>query len=112
GSEGRLMVDGDPDPSCLPVTWEGLPGAVREGGEVYLADGRIRLRVLSGGGDEVRCEVEVGGRVGSHQGLNLPGADVPLPSAGQADLAWVDFAVEHGIDILAISFVRRAEDLI
>ena len=47
----------------------------------------------------------------SHQGLNLPGADVTLPSAGRDDLAWVDFAVEHGIDLLAVSFVRRAEDL-
>src|SRR3954453_1991940 len=112
GSEVRLTVDGEDDPSCLPVTWEGLPDAVREGGEVYLADGRIRMRVLSGGGSEVRCEVEVGGRVGSHQGLNLPGADVGLPAAGEADLAWVDFAVAHEIDILAISFVRRPEDLV
>jgi pyruvate kinase len=112
GSEVSLKVDGEGDPSCLPVAWEGLPGAVREGNEVYLADGRIRLRVLSSHATEARCVVEVGGRVGSHQGLNLPGADVPLPSAGQADLAWVDFAVEHGIDLLAVSFVRRAEDLV
>ena len=85
--------------------------AVRTGGEVYLADGRIRLRVLEAGDDEVRCSVEVGGRVASHQGLNLPGADVGLPAAGREDLAWVDFAVEQGIDLLAVSFVRRAEDL-
>ncbi len=111
GAQVSIKVDGEGDPACLPVTWEGLPGAVREGNEVYLADGRIRLRVLQSGAGEARCEVEVGGRVGSHQGLNLPGTDVPLPSAGQADLAWVDFAVEHGIDLLAVSFVRRAEDL-
>ena len=78
---------------------------------VYLADGRIRLRVLETGDDEVRCAVEVGGRVSSHQGLNLPGAEVGLPAAGREDLAWVDFAIEHGIDLLAVSFVRRAEDL-
>ena len=47
----------------------------------------------------------------SHQGLNLPGAEVGLPAAGREDLAWVDFAIEHGIDLLAVSFVRRAEDL-
>ena len=99
------------NPTRLPVSWEGLPGAVREGGEVYLADGRIRLRVESKDAESVRCRVEVGGPVASHQGLNLPGADVTLPSAGQHDLAWVDFAVEHGIDLLAVSFVRRAEDL-
>jgi pyruvate kinase len=99
------------DPARLPVSWDGLPGAVREGGEVYLADGRIRLRVESTDAESARCRVEVGGPVASHQGLNLPGADVTLPSAGRDDLAWVDFAVEHGIDLLAVSFVRRAEDL-
>ena len=67
--------------------------------------------MLEAGDDEVRCSVEVGGRVSSHQGLNLPGAEVGLPAAGREDLAWVDFAIEQGIDLLAVSFVRRAEDL-
>jgi pyruvate kinase len=49
--------------------------------------------------------------VASHQGLNLPGVELPLPAAGREDLEWIDFAVEHGIDLLAVSFVRRAEDL-
>jgi pyruvate kinase len=95
----------------LPVSWEGLPDAVSEGDEVYLADGRVRLRVLGAGSGEVRCAVEVGGTVASHQGLNLPGTEMPLPSAGRADLEWVDFAVEQGIDLLAVSFVRRPDDL-
>ena len=95
----------------LSVSYEGLPEAVTKDGLVYLADGRIRLRVLEAGDDEIRCSVEVGGRVSSHQGLNLPGAEVGLPAAGREDLAWVDFAIEHRIDLLAISFVRRAEDL-
>jgi pyruvate kinase len=95
----------------LSLSWEGLPAAVKPGDEVYLADGRIRLRVLETAARDVRCEVEAGGTVSSHQGLNLPGADVTLPSAGHEDLAWVDFACEQGIDLLAISFVRRAEDI-
>ena len=98
-------------PEQLEVSWDGLPGAVREGGEVYLADGRIRLRVEDKDADSVRCTVEVGGPVSSHQGLNLPGAEVTLPSAGRDDLAWVDFAIEQSVDLLAVSFVRRAEDL-
>jgi pyruvate kinase len=112
GSEVTLTVDGQAHAAGhLPVSWSGLPGAVSEGGDVYLADGRIRLRVLERSATEVRCIVEAGGRVSSHQGLNLPGADVALPAAGQEDLAWVDFAIEQGIDLLAVSFVRRAEDL-
>jgi pyruvate kinase len=99
------------DSTTLPVSYEGLPKAVRLDGEVYLADGRIRLRVQEKDDTSVRCLVEVGGPVSSHQGLNLPGAEVALPSAGRDDLAWVDFAITHGIDLLAVSFVRRAEDL-
>ena len=96
---------------CLSVSYDDLPQAVSPGGEIYLADGRIRLRVASATGDQVRCTIEVGGRVASHQGLNLPGASVGLPAAGREDLEWVDFAVEQEIDLLAVSFVRRAEDL-
>ncbi|MGH2950505.1 MAG: pyruvate kinase [Solirubrobacterales bacterium] len=95
----------------IGVSWDGLPGAVSPGGEIYMADGRIRLRVEAIADGEVRCAVEVGGPVASHQGLNLPGAEVHLPAAGREDLDWVDFAVEQGIDLLAISFVRRAEDI-
>jgi pyruvate kinase len=98
-------------PERLSVSYDGLPDAVQPGGEVYLADGRIRLRVEEAGEGEVRCTVEVGGRVSSHQGLNLPGADVQLPAAGREDLEWVDFAVAQEIDLLAVSFVRRAEDV-
>ncbi len=112
GSELTLTTDeriGAAD--HLPVSWEGLPSAVREGDEVYLADGRIRLRVLDKTREAIRCTVEVGGRVASHQGLNMPGTEMPLPSAGRADLDWVDFAVRERIDLIAVSFVRRAEDL-
>ena len=95
----------------LSVSFSELPEAVQPGGEIYMADGRIRLRVDETTKDEVRCTVEVGGRVASHQGINLPGAGSTLPAAGREDLEWVDFAVKQGIDLLAVSFVRRAEDL-
>jgi pyruvate kinase len=95
----------------LPLSWDGLPKAVSPGDEVYLADGRIRLRVLETAPTRVRCEVETGGPVASHQGLNLPGSEVGLPAAGREDLEWIDFAIEHDVDLLAISFVRSAEDI-
>jgi pyruvate kinase len=98
-------------PDHLPVSWDGLPSAVHEGEEIYLADGRVRLRALRTAPDQIVCEVEVGGAVASHQGLNVPGTDVPLPAASRTDLDWVDFAVSQGVDLLAVSFVQRAEDL-
>ena len=96
---------------CLSISSPDVLNALGEGDTVYLADGRIRLRVLEKRGDDVSCRVEAGGPVASHQGLNVPGTDLPLPSASREDLAWVDFAVEQGIDMLAESFVQRAEDL-
>jgi pyruvate kinase len=96
----------------LPVSWEGLPAAVEAGDHVYLADGRVRLRVLEPArGGEVRTEVEVGGPVASHQGINLPGVDASMPALGTEDIRWVDFSVDHGVDLIAVSFVRRAADV-
>jgi pyruvate kinase len=95
----------------LIVEWDGFAKAVRVGDPVFLADGRVRLSVTSVSGGEVTCEVEAGGAVSSHQGVNLPRADTDLPETGASDEPWIDFACEHGIDLLAVSFVRRPADL-
>jgi pyruvate kinase len=110
----RLVLTTTPvagDSDCISVSWSGLPGAVDRGDTVFLADGSIRLRVTDSSEEEVVTQVEVGGSVASHQGINVPRADAPLPTLGEADLAWVDFAVEQGIDLLAVSFVGSREDL-
>jgi pyruvate kinase len=99
------------DAEHIPVSWPGISSALHAEDQVYLADGSIRLRVVGSQDDSVDTEVEVGGPLASHQGLNLPGADTSLPSVAPDDLGWVDFAVEHGIDLLAVSFVRQASDL-
>jgi pyruvate kinase len=95
----------------LTVQWDDFEKAVKVGDPVFLADGRVRLRVTSVAGGEVICEVEAGGAVSSHQGVNLPGADHELPETGASDEPWIDFACENGIDLLAVSFVRRPSDL-
>jgi pyruvate kinase len=95
----------------LPVMWDGIAAAVSKGDPIFLADGRVRLRVASASATEIVAEVEAGGAVSSHQGVNLPGADTELPDAGAHDREWVGFACEHGIDLLAVSFVRRPSDL-
>jgi pyruvate kinase len=94
----------------MAVSWPGLPRAVNEGDVIYLADGRIRLRVEDVDGSDVATRVEVGGAVSSRQGINVPG-DASLPAVGESDIAWIDFALEHDVDLLAVSFVRSAEDL-
>jgi pyruvate kinase len=102
-------VEGDAD--TIPVSWSGLTEALHRDDPVYLADGAIRLRVLEPHESDVECEVEVGGALSSHKGMNLPGADTPLPAVAESDLEWVDFSVRQGVDLLAVSFIRRAADL-
>jgi pyruvate kinase len=108
----RGETNGTPgNAELLTVQWEGFAKAVREGDPVFLADGRVRLKVLAVTGDEVTCEIEAGGAVSSHQGVNLPGADTELPETGATDEPWIDFACDNAIDLLAVSFVRRPSDL-
>ncbi len=101
------QVEGDGE--TIPVSWPGVT-TLREGQLVYLADGAIRLRVRDPDKGEVDCEVEVGGTLSSHKGMNIPGG-APLPAATENDLDWVEFAVKHGVDLLAVSFVSSAGDL-
>ncbi|HET8640210.1 MAG TPA: pyruvate kinase [Solirubrobacterales bacterium] len=100
------QVEGDRE--TIPVAWPGVT-SLREDERVYLADGAIRLRVGEAEADGIDCEVEVGGTLSSHKGMNIPGATAPATTDG--DIGWVEFAVAHGIDLLAVSFVSSAGDL-
>ncbi|HEY1596241.1 MAG TPA: pyruvate kinase [Thermoleophilaceae bacterium] len=95
----------------LPVQWPGLAEIMHEGDVAYLADGAIRLKVSSVTNGEVFTEVEVGGTLASRQGLNLPNVTMALPAVSEEDLRLIDAGVEMGVDLLALSFVRRREDL-
>jgi pyruvate kinase len=113
GERLQLTVDGDTpgDERRVPVSWPGMLEALNPGDPVFLADGSIQLRVERVGGGAVECEIEVGGALSSHKGMNLPGADLGLPAVDEDDLQWVDFAVRERFDLLAVSFVRSAADL-
>ncbi|MFN2615650.1 MAG: pyruvate kinase [Thermoleophilaceae bacterium] len=95
----------------LPVAWQGLAELVSEGDICYLADGAIRLRVEDVRDAEIVARVEVGGSVASRQGINLPNVTVSLPAVSQDDLALIDAGLDMGLDFVALSFVRRREDL-
>jgi pyruvate kinase len=99
-------VEGDSE--TIPVTWPGVTSLAQDE-PVYLADGSIRLRVRGPEDGGIDCEVEVGGTLSSHKGMNVPG--IETPAATTVDLGWVEFAVEQGIDLLAVSFVSTAADL-
>jgi len=96
----------------LSTTYAGLPGDVRPGQQILVSDGAIVLEVTGVAGNRVRCRVVVGGRLAEHQGINLPGADVSAPSLTQKDLADLQFCLERKVDFVALSFVRRPQDIL
>jgi pyruvate kinase len=103
----------DGDAKRMAITWAGLAETVEAGEIVYLADGAVRLRVTGTrpGDGEIDAEVEVGGAVASRQGLNIPGETAALPSVPEEDLEHVRTGEKIGVDLVALSFVRRAEDI-
>ena len=113
GSEVTLVAGEDEQPgdSRLPVAWPGFAELVEVGQVVYLADGAVRLRVGEVAGEEVRARVEVGGTLASRQGINLPNVTVSLPAVSGEDLELIDAGIAMGVDFIALSFVRRREDL-
>ncbi|GAC1524148.1 MAG: pyruvate kinase [Thermoleophilaceae bacterium] len=99
------------DAARLPVAWAGLADLMAPDDVAYLADGAIRLRVREVSDGEVLMAVEVGGSVASRQGLNLPNVTMSLPAVSEDDLRLIDAGVEMGVDLIALSFIRRREDL-
>jgi pyruvate kinase len=102
------------DGARIPVSWGGLAGAVDPEDVIYLADGAIRLRVkrVRAGDGEIETAVEVGGTVATRQGLNIPGSTRGLAAVPEEDLDMLRFGESIGVDIVALSFVRSAEDVL
>ena len=114
GTGSRVVLTADEiegTPERVPVAWQGLPDLLERGDIAYLADGAIRLRVERVVASEVVAEVEVGGLLASRQGINLPNVTASLPAVSEADLRLIDAGIEMGVDLIALSFVRRAQDL-
>jgi pyruvate kinase len=98
-------------PEALPVQYRGLPRWVRPGDRVLIDDGMLELHVLSTTRSEVRCRVVVGGILGSNKGMNLPRTPPDIPSITVKDRADLAFALEQGVDWVALSFVRSADEV-
>jgi pyruvate kinase len=95
----------------VSTTYDALVRDVKAGDRLLISDGLIELRVLATSGDEVRTEVVFGGELRESQGINLPGVAVSAPALTEKDVEDLEFGLEHGVDYVALSFVRRAADL-
>ncbi len=100
GSDRRIGV---PHPEVF--------AALREGALVLLDDGKVRLRVTANGPDWADTVVEAGERLSNHKGLNLPGLAIPIPALTEKDRKDLAFALDQGVDWVALSFVQRASDM-
>jgi pyruvate kinase len=111
---GHFTLDRDPTPGdetrvCLPHPE--LFGIMERGQRLLINDGKIRLVVKEADGDRIVCSAEVGGVISDRKGVNVPDAEVPIPALTEKDRKDLAFAVEHGADWIALSFVQRGDDL-
>src|SRR2546423_2111942 len=109
-----IVVCGDgltPHDGELQIAPSAIGEVLRPGHEVLIDDGHVRLRVEEMEHGRARCGVLVGGPVTSNKGVNLPGVPIPIPSLTRKDLEDLEFALELGVDSVALSFVRSAADV-
>jgi pyruvate kinase len=100
------------DSTRVNTTFAPLPREVHRGDRILLSDGLIELRVEQVREREVICEVANGGALGEHKGINLPGIKLRVPALTPKDRADLIFALKHGANYIAVSFVRRPEDVL
>ncbi len=106
---GRRPIPGQNH--LLTSNYPGLVDDVQVGQSILIDDGCIRTTVIEKVTDMIRCRVVTGGRIQSHKGINLPHTRLSIPSVTENDWRDIDWAIEHQLDYLALSFVRCAEDV-
>jgi pyruvate kinase len=97
--------------SLVGTTFKTLAENVEQGSRILLSDGLIELRVHDVNDGDVVCEIVNGGMLGENKGINLPGIPVRVPSLTDKDSQDLEFALRAGVDAIAVSFVRTAEDV-
>jgi pyruvate kinase len=95
----------------ISTTFRTLAENLEAGARILLSDGLIELRVVAVTGDDVECQVVNGGTLGENKGINLPGIAVRVPSLTEKDEEDLEFAIKAGVDAIAVSFVRTADDV-
>lgn len=95
----------------ISVTYPDLPKSVAPGDTLILADGDIELKVVDIQGSNIRCRVVVGGTLTAHKGINLPSRSLPAPGLTSKDRDDLDFGLAQGVEYVALSFVRSADNV-
>ena len=99
-------------PGRVSTSFAGLARGVHPGDRLLLADGRIELHVEATDGVEIRTTVVDGGALGEHKGINAPGVPLPASAVTPKDVEDLRFGLALGVDMVALSFVQTADDLL
>lgn len=111
GTEHLFVPESHASGNEIPVTYEDIAKDVKPGVRILVNDGLLEFTVLAIDGTRVRVRTVHGGTLSSHKGMNLPGTEVSAPSLTEKDRADIAFAIAHDVSYLALSFVRRPEDI-
>jgi pyruvate kinase len=114
GQKFTLTVRGErsEEERSVDVNYANFVNDINIGDVVLLDNGAIEMKVLAKAGNKVECEVLTEGKLGSRRHINLPGVKVSLPALTAKDIKDVTLGLEVGVDIIALSFVREARDLL
>jgi pyruvate kinase len=96
----------------ISVTYPRLKKDLKPGNTILLDDGKLEIRVMQSVAPGLRCKVIRGGVLKSHKGMNFPDAQLTLPSLSHKDKKDLRFGIEQGVDYIALSFVRTADDIL
>ncbi len=99
------------DETRASVSYKALPSEIKKGDFILLDDGKKRLQVLEVKGEDIKCRVIVGGETKGRRGVNLPGVSLKISCLTAKDKKDLLFGIEHKVDFMALSFVRRASDI-
>jgi pyruvate kinase len=112
GQELRIVTGDQPGgPGVISTSFEGLARGVHPGDRLLLSDGTIELDVVDSDGREIRATVIEGGMLGEHKGINAPGVQLPTSAITLKDMQDLQFGLSLGVDLVALSFVQKADDM-
>ena len=94
------------------VTYKDLPKDIKVGGRILIDDGLVELKVIEKNETDIFTEVMNYGVLKSHKGVNVPDTKINLPSLTEKDISDIKFGIENGIDFIAASFIRKAQDVL
>lgn len=99
------------DSTQVTISYPEICSELKTGQDVFIDDGTLQLRVLEARGDRLVMDILVGGELGEHKGVSVPGANLKIPTLTEKDRSDIRWGLDNGLDYIAVSFVRSRDDI-